>query len=57
MISLAVSLLIFYLGSEIVVRGASGLSSCLNISRVVVGTMFFGIAKKVKTSFDKMNAR
>jgi len=39
-IALAVSLLILYWGSKRVVRGASGLSSCLNISRVVVGTVF-----------------
>jgi len=38
--ALAVSLLILYWGSKRVVRGASGLSSCLNISRVVVGTVF-----------------
>ena len=37
---LAVSLLILYWGSKRVVRGASGISSCLNISRVVVGTVF-----------------
>jgi cation:H+ antiporter len=39
-LALAVSLLILYWGSKRVVRGASGLSSCLNISRVVVGTVF-----------------
>ena len=39
-LGLAVSLLILYWGSKRVVRGASGLSSCLNISRVVVGTVF-----------------
>ncbi|PVX24319.1 MAG: hypothetical protein CW691_07885 [Candidatus Bathyarchaeum sp.] len=39
-VALAVSLLILYWGSKRVVRGASGLSSCLNISRVVVGTVF-----------------
>lgn len=37
---MAVSLLILYWGSKRVVRGASGLSSCLNISRVIVGTVF-----------------
>ena len=37
---LAISLLLLYWGSKRVVRGASGLSSCLNISRVVVGTVF-----------------
>ena len=39
-LALAVSLLILYWGSKRVVRGASGLSSCLNMSRVVVGTVF-----------------
>lgn len=39
-VALAASLLILYWGSKRVVRGASGLSSCLNISRVVVGTVF-----------------
>jgi cation:H+ antiporter len=39
-LALAVSLLILYWGSKRVVRGASGLSSCLNISKVVVGTVF-----------------
>ena len=39
-LALAVSLLLLYWGSKRVVRGASGLSSCLNISRVVVGTVF-----------------
>jgi Ca2+/Na+ antiporter len=39
-LALAVSLLILYWGSKRVVRGASDLSSCLNISRVVVGTVF-----------------
>ncbi|MEJ2270895.1 MAG: hypothetical protein P8X91_00080 [Candidatus Bathyarchaeota archaeon] len=38
--ALAISLLLLYWGSKRVVRGASGLSSCLNISRVVVGTVF-----------------
>ncbi|MCW4021901.1 MAG: sodium:calcium antiporter [Candidatus Bathyarchaeota archaeon] len=38
--ALAVSLFILYWGSKRIVRGASGLSSCLNISRVVVGTVF-----------------
>jgi cation:H+ antiporter len=37
--ALGVSLLILYWGSKRVVRGASRLSSCLNISRVVVGTV------------------
>jgi cation:H+ antiporter len=35
-----VSLLIIYWGSKRIVRGASGLSSCFNISKVVVGTVF-----------------
>jgi cation:H+ antiporter len=39
-LALAVSLLLLHWGSKRVVRGASGLSSCLNISRVVVGTVF-----------------
>jgi len=39
-LALAVSLLLLYWGSKRIVRGASGLSSCLNISRVVVGTVF-----------------
>jgi cation:H+ antiporter len=39
-LALALSLFILYWGSKRVVRGASGLSSCLNISRVVVGTVF-----------------
>lgn len=39
-VALAVSLLILYWGSKRVVRGASGISSCFNISRVVVGTVF-----------------
>ena len=39
-LALAVSVLILCWGSKRVVRGASGLSSCLNISRVVVGTVF-----------------
>jgi len=39
-VALAASLVILYWGSKRVVRGASGLSSCLNISRVVVGTVF-----------------
>jgi cation:H+ antiporter len=39
-LALAVSLLILYWGSKRVVRGASGLSSCLNISKVVVGIVF-----------------
>ena len=39
-LALAMSLLILYWGSKRVVRGASGLSSCLNLSRVVVGTVF-----------------
>jgi cation:H+ antiporter len=39
-LALAVSLLILYWGSKRIVRGASGLSSCLNISKVVVGTVF-----------------
>ena len=39
-LALAVSLLILYWGSKRVVRGASGLSSCLNINRVIVGTVF-----------------
>ncbi|MDG6221816.1 MAG: sodium:calcium antiporter [Candidatus Bathyarchaeota archaeon] len=38
--ALAASLIILYWGSKRIVRGASGLSSCLNISRVVVGTVF-----------------
>jgi len=42
-LALAFSLLILYWGSKRVVRGASGLSSCLNISRVVVGTVFVAI--------------
>jgi len=39
-LALAISLLLLYWGSKRVVRGASGLSSCLNISKVVVGTVF-----------------
>ncbi len=39
-LALAVSVLILCWGSKRVVRGATGLSSCLNISRVVVGTVF-----------------
>ncbi|MCW4015518.1 MAG: sodium:calcium antiporter [Candidatus Bathyarchaeota archaeon] len=39
-LALALSLVILYWGSKRVVKGASGLSSCLNISRVVVGTVF-----------------
>ena len=39
-LALALSLLILYWGSKRIVRGASGLSSCLNISKVVVGTVF-----------------
>jgi len=39
-LALAVSLLLLYWGSKRIVRGASGLSSCLNISKVVVGTVF-----------------
>lgn len=37
---LVISLVILYWGSKRVVKGASGLSSCLNISGVVVGTVF-----------------
>jgi len=40
LLAIVVSLLILYWGSKRVVRGASGLSSCLNLSRVVVGTVF-----------------
>ena len=39
-LALAVSLLLLYWGSKRIVRGSSGLSSCLNISKVVVGTVF-----------------
>ncbi|TET27107.1 MAG: sodium:calcium antiporter [Candidatus Bathyarchaeum sp.] len=39
-LALAVSVLILCWGSKRVVRGATGLSSCLNISKVVVGTVF-----------------
>jgi cation:H+ antiporter len=39
-LALAVSLVVLYWGSKRVVRGASGLSSCLHISRVIVGTVF-----------------
>jgi len=39
-LALAVSLLLLYWDSKRIVRGASGLSSCLNISKVVVGTVF-----------------
>ena len=39
-LALALSLLILYWGSKRIVRGASGLSSCLNLSKVVVGTVF-----------------
>ena len=38
--ALVASLFILYWGSKRIVKGASGLSSCLNISRVVVGTVF-----------------
>ncbi|MCW4035410.1 MAG: sodium:calcium antiporter [Candidatus Bathyarchaeota archaeon] len=38
--AMAVSIFILYWGSKRIVRGASGLSSCFNISRVVVGTVF-----------------
>jgi len=39
-LALAVSVLILCWGSKRVVRGATGLSSCLNVSKVVVGTVF-----------------
>lgn len=39
LLALAISVLLLYWGSKRVVRGASGLSSCLNLSRVVVGTV------------------
>ena len=44
-IGLAIAILILYWGSKRVVRGASGLSSCFNISRVVVGTVFVAFVK------------
>ena len=55
-IALAVSLLILYWGSKRVVRGASGLSSCLNISRVVVGTLFVAFVTALPELLSSMFA-
>jgi cation:H+ antiporter len=54
--ALAVSLLILYWGSKRVVRGASGLSSCLNISRVVVGTVFVAFVTALPELLSSMFA-
>jgi cation:H+ antiporter len=51
-----VSLLILYWGSKRVVRGASGLSSCLNISRVVVGTVFVAFVTALPELLSSMFA-
>lgn len=53
-LALAVSLLILYWGSKRVVRGASGLSSCLNISRVVAGTLFVASVTALPELFSSM---
>jgi len=55
-LALAVSLLILYWGSKRVVRGASGLSSCLNISRVVVGTVFVAFVTALPELLSSMFA-
>ncbi len=55
-LGLAVSLLILYWGSKRVVRGASGLSSCLNISRVVVGTVFVAFVTALPELLSSMFA-
>jgi cation:H+ antiporter len=53
-LALAVSLLILYWGSKRVVRGASGLSSCLNVSRVVVGTVFVASVTALPELFSSL---
>jgi cation:H+ antiporter len=55
-LALAVSLLLLYWGSKRVVRGASGLSSCLNISRVVVGTVFVAFVTALPELLSSMFA-
>ena len=55
-LALAISLLILYWGSKRVVRGASGLSSCLNISRVVVGTVFVAFVTALPELLSSMFA-
>jgi cation:H+ antiporter len=55
-LALAVSLLILYWGSKRIVRGASGLSSCLNISKVVVGTVFVAFVTALPELLSSMFA-
>jgi cation:H+ antiporter len=55
-LALAVSLLILYWGSKRVVRGASGLSSCLNLSKVVVGTVFVAFVTALPELLSSMFA-
>jgi cation:H+ antiporter len=55
-LALAASLLLLYWGSKRVVRGASGLSSCLNISRVVVGTVFVAFVTALPELLSSMFA-
>jgi cation:H+ antiporter len=55
-LALAASLLILYWGSKRVVRGASGLSSCLNISKVVVGTVFVAFVTALPELLSSMFA-
>ncbi len=56
LLAIAVSLLLLYWGSKRTVRGASGLSSCLNISRVVVGTVFVAFVTALPELLSSMFA-
>ena len=55
-LALAASLFILYWGSKRVVRGASGLSSCLNLSSVVVGTVFVAFVTALPELLSSMFA-
>jgi cation:H+ antiporter len=55
-LALAASLFILYWGSKRVARGASGLSSCLNLSSVVVGTVFVAFVTALPELLSSMFA-